>query len=123
MGDFSTWPEAVQLLLQTYARDEYLEEAVAALNRLVQKNGESEHDFARSLTQAARKCAGVFSRQALITIFLQGVPKTVLPVLRLQRKNFQSSDAFSGFVGTAAAHGSMASGCTLLGKGGTAPTT
>ncbi len=29
LGGFSTWPEAVQWVLQTYARDKYLEEAVA----------------------------------------------------------------------------------------------
>ncbi len=53
LGGFSTWSEAVQRFLQTYARDEHLQEDVAALNRLVQMDGASEHDFARCLTQAA----------------------------------------------------------------------
>ncbi len=49
------------------------------------KDEQLEHDCARRVTQAARKCAGVFSQQELITVYLQSMPKTVRPVLRLHR--------------------------------------
>ncbi len=40
LGGFSTWPEAVQWFLRTYAKDEYLEDAMAAMDRMSQNDGE-----------------------------------------------------------------------------------
>ncbi len=58
LGGFSIWREAVNWFLQTYAKDAYLEEAVAEIHAILEKDGEDERSFARCLTCKERFWAG-----------------------------------------------------------------
>lgn len=62
-GGFTTWPEAVQCVLRTNAKNSYLERAVSDIGRLQQKESEDESAFARRLSKQTRMRAAVFKSQ------------------------------------------------------------
>ena len=60
-GGFTTWPQAVQFLLRTFAKDAYIEEALVSLDELRQDPDEKEVAYAKRLRKQARRCGSVFS--------------------------------------------------------------
>lgn len=103
LGCFTTWSEAVQFFLRTYAKDQHLEDAVEKLDRLTQGETEGVMDFYRKLTRAARDLAGVFSQGELMTRFQRGLLPSLRPLLRQVRKDFFGPNAFAEFAEHAAA--------------------
>ncbi len=85
----------MQLFLRTYAKDEYTEDAMAAMDRMSQNDGEGENSFADRITAQARVTAGVYFQQELITRFMRGLRADVRALLRSTRKNFTGPDAFA----------------------------
>ena len=106
LGGFYNWPGAVNFLLQTYAKDAYIEDALKELDECKQEPQEDELSFARKLQKQARTIAGVFSTQDLCTRFLRGANEAIKPLLRHQRHSFTGPQAFNEFVEYAHAQGS-----------------
>lgn len=102
---FTTWPEAVQFLLRTYAKDTYIEDALIVLDGCHQSPQEDEEQFARRLRKTNRAIAGVFSQQDLITRFMRGLHSDVKPLLRQSRQDYSGPNAFQEFVDQAHAQG------------------
>ena len=48
-GGFDSWPEAVQFLLNSYAKDRHIEEALASLDDIKQTSEEKETAYAKRL--------------------------------------------------------------------------
>ena len=105
LGGFQTWPEAVQFLLRTYAKDAYIEEALADLDDCEQEPTETEEAFAKRLKVKTRMMAGVFTQQDLITKFLRGCHASLKPVLRHTRRLYDGPNAFQDFLEQAVAQG------------------
>ena len=93
IGGFHDWPSAVQFFLQTYARDEILEQATEEIDTIRQKRDENVASFARRLHKAARDVAGAFSQQELMTRFMRGVREDIRVLLRRIRHNFSGPRA------------------------------
>lgn len=81
LGGFRTYPEAVNHLLRTYAKDTYIEKAVADLDKTRQGSEEDELAFGTRLRDKARACGNVFSESELISKFLRGVRPDIKPIL------------------------------------------
>ena len=47
-GGFDSYPGAIQYLLQTYAKDAYLEEALVELEDIKQRESETEREYSRT---------------------------------------------------------------------------
>lgn len=82
-GGFGVWPEAVQFLLRTYAKNLYIERFAAEMDSLTQDGDEDERAFAERLQTKARYCSGVYSEQDLITSFIWGLKPNLQPLLSL----------------------------------------
>lgn len=80
-GGFATYPEAVQFLLRTYAREAYIETAVEEFDRLAQKSDETELDYSRRLREANRKLGSAYPEEELIRRFIRGLDPTIKPLL------------------------------------------
>ena len=78
---FSSFPGAVNVLLETFARDRFIEEAIEEFDTLVQGSGESELAFSNRLRKKNRECGGVFTERELITRFQRGVREELRPYL------------------------------------------
>eukprot|EP00171_Calliarthron_tuberculosum_P000179 IDg179t1 len=85
LGGFSKWPGAVQFFIQTYAKDDYLEEAVIKLDGTKQGRDEDVLTYHGRLLAAARDLAGAYSQDELMTKFMQGVHANIRPLLRRAR--------------------------------------
>lgn len=97
LGGFTTWPETVQFFLRTYAKDQYLEDAVEKLDRLSQGEGDSVMEFYRKLTRSARDLAGAFSQRELITRFQRSLLPSLWLLLRQVRNDFLGPNALTDF--------------------------
>ena len=106
LGGAKTYPEAVNHLLHTFAKDSVIEQAVESLNTMKQGAQESEGDFGRRLRRQARKCGNVFSEKQLITRFVRGTHENVKPLLRATYDGASiSGQSFSDYVEKAQALG------------------
>ena len=81
-GGFNTWPGAVQFLLQHYATDANIEQAVEELEsmRMISKEGIS--DFKNRLATAARDLAGAYPLDALVNRFIRALPDDIRDIIR-----------------------------------------
>lgn len=61
LGGFRTYAEAVNHLLRTYAKEMYIESAVADLDKTKQGAKEDELTFGSRRGDKARACGNVFS--------------------------------------------------------------
>jgi len=73
VDSINSFPEAVQWLLLTYAREPVLHDAYREVRDMVQGVGEHEQQFASRLRNAAIRCGDVFKEQDLITIYVGGL--------------------------------------------------
>ena len=105
LGGFQTWPEAIQFLLRTYAKDAYIEEALQELDECIQGTEETEEVFAKRLRSQTRQMAGEFSQQDLITRYLRRCHLSLRPVLRDTRRMYTGPNAFQDFIEHAIAQG------------------
>ena len=78
-GGYSTWPEAVQLLLLNYAKDRHIKAAIREFNNCTMLDSEDETAYGRRLQRFARLCGGVIDVQRLITQYCDGLPDYIQP--------------------------------------------
>lgn len=78
---FFVYTEAVNLLLRTYDRESYIEKEVEYLDRIIQRDGETELTVARKLREANRNFGSVYFKLELIRRFIWGVNPTVKPLM------------------------------------------
>ncbi len=81
---FTSWPHAVQFLLETYATDLNLEYAVEALERIRLEPKDTIASFKNRLARAAAEMAGAYPQEALITRFIRNLPSFLKDVVRLE---------------------------------------
>lgn len=101
-GGFATYPEAVQFLLRSFAREAYIETAVEAFDRLTQNREETELGFSRRLREANRKLGSAYSEEELIRRFIRGLDPSVKPLLTraARAKRFRSLISTAEYAGT-----------------------
>ena len=104
-GGFNNWPEALQFLLKSYAKDRHIEEALASLEDIKQMPDEKESAYAKRLRTQARRCGGVFSEPEMITRFIRGLREDLKPLLHLTRADYSLPNVFQDFVERATAQG------------------
>lgn len=78
-GGVSSWPEAVQYFIRTYATPATLREAVEQLRNLKQGVNETEMDFATRINQAAYRCGNVHDEVDKMTYFVNGLLPEIQP--------------------------------------------
>ena len=69
----NSYPEAVQWLLLTYAKETVLQKAYTEVTHLTQGPGEDENTYALRLRKAALQCGDAFKERHLISIFIDGL--------------------------------------------------
>ena len=104
-GGFTTWPQAVQFLLWTFAKDAYIEEALARLDELRQDPDEKEVAYAKRLRKQTRRCGSVFSEQDMINRFIRDLRADLKPLLRVLRADYSLPNAVQDYVERAGAQG------------------
>lgn len=85
-GGVSSWPEAVQYLLRTYATPNAVREAVANLQSSVQKPAQSETLYVIRITHACIRCGNVYPQREKVTFFIDGIDATVSPLVAKHRE-------------------------------------
>ncbi len=81
-----TWPEAVQWLLRTYAKDSYIQRAVQDLRALRQKDGETETNFGDRLIAKFSRLGGVFSQEDQINQYIEGLDESIASCVNRDRQ-------------------------------------
>ena len=104
-GCFTKWPQAVQFLLRTFAKDAYIEEALARLDELRQDSDEKEVVYAKCLRKQGRRYGSVFSEQDMINRFIRGLRADLKPLLRVLKAEYSLPNAFQDYVERAGAQG------------------
>lgn len=79
----TSYPEAVNFLLMTYATDDAMAEALLEVEGYKKSTGVTETEFSNELWRRALRCGTVFSGNRLKGIFVEGV----LPSIRTQLRN------------------------------------
>ena len=82
----TSWPEAVNYLLATYATPATLREAVSSLKAVTQKPGETEVDYGTRLRAAASRCDNVFTNDELLNIYVDGADARIRSLLARHRE-------------------------------------
>lgn len=95
LGGFSTWPEAVQFFLRTYAKDQYIEESVESIEKISQETAEELMEFFRPLTKNSRDVERVVSEDKSMSRLQFGLHADILPIFRDFRNNFTGSKALA----------------------------
>lgn len=103
IGGFTTYPQALQFFLRTYATNRHLEDAVERIDRLQQTDTETPKQFYRRLMTAARDLSWAFSQNELMTRFTRGLHRSVRSVLQEQRRDFTGLNALAEFADRATA--------------------
>ena len=61
--NIGSWPEAVNWLLRTYARDTYIQQEVMELRSLKQRDGETELEYYQRLVAKYSRLGGVYNQE------------------------------------------------------------
>jgi len=83
-GGFSTWPHAVQFLLESYATNENIQQAVEELEDMQMNPKETIKEFEIRITSAARELAGAYPQNALVNRFIRNLPADARAIVRLK---------------------------------------
>lgn len=81
IGGFTTYPQAVQFFLRTYATSFNLEDELKRIDCLQQTDTEIHNKFYRRLMTAARDLSKALSQHELMTKFTVGHHRSVRPVI------------------------------------------
>ena len=103
-GGFNTWPHAVQFLLETYATDANIEDAIDELEEMRITQKESIEEFRIRLTSAARALAGAYPQDALINRFIRNLPRHVRDIVRLEAPKYKGPAALTKIANIASAY-------------------
>jgi len=83
-GGFSTWPHAVQFLLESYATNDNIQQAVEDLEDMKMNPKETIKEFEIRITSAARELAGAYPQNALVNRFIRNLPEDARAIVRLK---------------------------------------
>jgi hypothetical protein len=72
-GGVSSWPEAVQYLLRTYATPAAIRKATKEFNSVTQEWDEDETTYAARVNEAAYRCGNVHTEDEKMTKFVDGL--------------------------------------------------
>ena len=75
-GGNSTYVDAVQWLLRTYAKDRFIHQAVSAIREIRQKVGETEMEYGDRLIVAYSRFGGVYTQEEQINQYLENLSDT-----------------------------------------------
>ena len=78
----NSYPEAVQWLLITYARESVLQVAYREVATMTQRQGDSENEYALRLRKAALRCGDAFTERNLIATYIEGLGHASHHVIR-----------------------------------------
>ena len=76
---YSTWHEAVQLLLLNYAKARHIKAAVSEFTNCTMRDTEDEVTYGGRLQRLARLFGGVIDVQGLVARFCDGLPHYIQP--------------------------------------------
>lgn len=76
-GGNSTYCDAVQWLLRTYAKDRFIHQAVQGIREIRQKVGETEMEYGDRLIVAYSRFGGVYTQEEQINQYLENLSDTV----------------------------------------------
>lgn len=75
------WPEGVQFLLRSYARDSYILRALNEMDSLKQGQGETEADPSNRVWEHLNRCGSVFDGEDFIDRWSAGFNPILSPLL------------------------------------------
>lgn len=82
----SSWPEAVQYLLRSYATSNAIRAAILALRDIAQRPLEDEEEYSSRLNKAAIRCGNVHSTDEKITLFIDGLSPAIKSLVARYRE-------------------------------------
>ena len=91
----TSYPELVNFMLETYATDDVIAEAVEDVESMRQSTGMTEQEFSNELWKRALRCGTVFSGNRLKGYFVEGL----LPTMRDQVRNYAATHRRDGYQG------------------------
>ena len=94
-GAMYSYPQAIQWLLNRYAKDRYLGPAIDQFGRARQRDDEEENAFALRLFKMAATFGGADREHDLISRFIRGLSSTLKPFLTAERAQAHFSDCKS----------------------------
>ena len=101
-GGVSSWPEAIQYFIRTYATPTTLREAVDNLRNLRQERNETETEFSIRINEAAHRCGNVHAENEKMTFFVNGLLPEIQPrVIRFREEQPRYDLTFERLVQTA----------------------
>lgn len=103
LGGFRTYPEALNHLSRTNAKDIYISKGIPVLEKTRQGVEEDDLDFSTCLRDKARACGKVFSETELMSKFLIAVHPDIKPILLATRLDGEMP--FENYVERALAQG------------------
>ena len=83
----ASWAEAVQYLLQTYATDRAIEEAIRAMEALSQRADEDEKQFAARFTLAEQRCGNVHRWSDRKLLYIDSLHGSIKPLVARFNRN------------------------------------
>lgn len=85
-GGVTSWPEAVQYLLRSYATSNAIRGAILDLRDVTQKDRETEVEYSSRLNNAAIRCGNVHSMDDKMTLYVDGLDKTIKSLVARHRE-------------------------------------
>ena len=86
-GGVTSWPEAVQYLLETYATSSAIREATNKLQEIRQLAHENESDYATRLNDYAYRCGNVYDEAQKMTFFINGLNMSIRSIVARHRES------------------------------------
>ena len=80
-GGVSSWPEAVQFLLQTFATETAVSQSMMDLRNIRQKHNEDENSYGTRLSVASSRCGNVHKQSDLAMFFIDGLDSTIRSIV------------------------------------------
>lgn len=110
-GKLTSYSEAINYLLQTYASDDVVAEAEADLRHFVQNRSMSPQEYATALTLKVLRCGPVYTEARIIGIYIEGLRESIHSTVRTYRSEHPAAD-----LNTLAHHVASVSNLTGAGK-------
>ena len=86
-GGVSSWPEAVNYLLRSYAQNNHISDAINDLRATQQKPNETEREFATRVHKAVSRCGNVHSPEEIVTMYIDGLSPTIRSIVAREHES------------------------------------
>ena len=91
-GGITSFPEAIQYLLRTYATPSALREAVNAVRDIRQQANETENEYNIRLSNACDRCGNAFDEAQKMTFFVNGLMESIRSIVARFRESIPRSE-------------------------------